>query len=226
MNNPSLSIPWNDIDTLLLDMDGTLLDLHFDSYFWKEYVPLKYAEKCGLDIKTSREILTPRFRAAEKTLNWYCIDYWSETLDLDIGLLKKDVAHLITFKPLAKEFLTTMRKKNKRLVLVTNAHEKSLGLKLEHTLLDHYLDQIISAHDVGLPKENVLFWNQLLTYASFDKEKSLLIDDNLHALASAKDYGIKHLLAVKQPSSKDAPMDTGTFMAMNDFSELLNSVTS
>src|SRR5690606_507131 len=28
------SLPWNQIDTVLLDMDGTLLDLHFDNHFW------------------------------------------------------------------------------------------------------------------------------------------------------------------------------------------------
>ena len=38
-------IDWNAINTVLLDMDGTILDLHFDNYFWKEYVPQKYAEK-------------------------------------------------------------------------------------------------------------------------------------------------------------------------------------
>ncbi|HBT55971.1 MAG TPA: haloacid dehalogenase, partial [Pseudomonas sp.] len=30
---------WNAIDTVLLDMDGTLLDLHFDNHFWLEHMP-------------------------------------------------------------------------------------------------------------------------------------------------------------------------------------------
>lgn len=34
-------IAWKEIDTVLLDMDGTLLDLNFDNHFWKEFVPLK-----------------------------------------------------------------------------------------------------------------------------------------------------------------------------------------
>jgi 5'-nucleotidase len=30
---------WREIDTVLLDMDGTLLDLEFDSHFWLSLVP-------------------------------------------------------------------------------------------------------------------------------------------------------------------------------------------
>jgi 5'-nucleotidase len=34
-----LDLDWNNIDTVLLDMDGTLLDLAFDSQFWLQDVP-------------------------------------------------------------------------------------------------------------------------------------------------------------------------------------------
>ena len=30
---------WQEIDTVLLDMDGTLLDLHYDNYFWLTHIP-------------------------------------------------------------------------------------------------------------------------------------------------------------------------------------------
>ena len=36
-------IDWSCIDTVLLDMDGTLLDLHFDNFFWSEHLPRTYA---------------------------------------------------------------------------------------------------------------------------------------------------------------------------------------
>ena len=39
---------WENIETVLLDMDGTLLDLHFDNHFWLQHVPVCYAEKHGL----------------------------------------------------------------------------------------------------------------------------------------------------------------------------------
>jgi len=42
-------IPWGDINTVFLDMDGTLLDLNFDNHFWLEHVPQRYAEARGLE---------------------------------------------------------------------------------------------------------------------------------------------------------------------------------
>ena len=34
---------WMRVETVLLDLDGTLLDLAFDNYFWRERVPAAYA---------------------------------------------------------------------------------------------------------------------------------------------------------------------------------------
>ena len=71
-----MKVNWSAIDTLMLDMDGTLLDLHFDNYFWQHWVPVKYAEKHRLSVAEAREKLIPRFRALEGTMQWYCVDFW------------------------------------------------------------------------------------------------------------------------------------------------------
>jgi len=41
-------IAWQEVDTVLLDMDGTLLDLAFDNYFWQKLVPETYGAKLGI----------------------------------------------------------------------------------------------------------------------------------------------------------------------------------
>lgn len=38
---------WKTIDTVLLDMDGTLLDLHFDNHFWLSLVPQEFKQATG-----------------------------------------------------------------------------------------------------------------------------------------------------------------------------------
>ena len=84
---------WSLINTVLLDMDGTLLDLHYDNHFWLEHVPRRYAEKHALSLEAAKEALRGRYRQAEGTLDWYCVDYWTRELNLDIALLKEEVDH-------------------------------------------------------------------------------------------------------------------------------------
>jgi len=214
-------IDWNDIHDVLLDMDGTLLDLHFDNHFWQEVVPRRYARGRGLDVVTAKNILGPIFRRSEGTLNWYCLDYWTRELSLDIAALKQEAAHLIAVHPHAIDFLDALRAAGKRTVLVTNAHPKSLALKLERTRLGDHLDAIVSAHDIGHPKEEAAFWEELRCQQGFVTEHALLIDDNLAILRAARRYGIKYLLAVHRPDTRCPPRETGEFTALRDFRDIL-----
>lgn len=211
---------WKNIQTVLLDMDGTLLDLHFDNYFWLHYVPECYAKKNNIDFDSAYQLLTSRYKEVEGTIDWYCVDYWSEQLDIDIPLLKEQISHLIQLHPHVLDFLNNLKKQGKKRVLVTNAHQKSLSIKLKKTPLGDYLDQIISAHELGLPKEEPLFWTKLQTLINFDPEKTILIDDNETVLRSAQNYGIKYLLAITQPDSKQNQKNISEFFAVNNFSEL------
>lgn len=212
---------WDQIDTVFLDMDGTLLDLHFDNHFWLQHVPMRYAEKHKLTHQQALEELLPRFRSLEGTINWYCLDYWTRELDLDIPLLKEEVKHLIQIHPYVIEFLESLHKADKRRVLVTNAHQKSLDLKMNNTPLGGLLDKIISAHQLGLPKEAPAFWNKLHVIEDFEMQRTLLIDDNLNALRSAKNYGIGYLLAIYRPDSKSDIKDVGEFQAIHSFKEIM-----
>jgi 5'-nucleotidase len=214
-------IPWNSIETALLDMDGTLLDLHFDNYFWHEHVPLRYAQKNGIALAEAARQLHARYDAAAGTLNWYCVDYWSHDLGLDIRALKYEVADKIALQPHAIEFLGAIRARGKRLALVTNAHGKTLALKLERTGLGDHFDGIVCAHDLGLPKEHAGFWDRLRREWPFDPETSVLVDDSLPVLRAARQYGIEQCIAVKRPDSKGPEKSTVEFQAIGSLRELI-----
>ncbi len=215
---------WNQIETVLLDMDGTLLDLHFDNYFWLHHVPRRYAEKHDLEVNAAKETLFPLFRSVEGTIEWYCVDYWSETLGLDIAELKSEIEHLIAIHPDVVPFLSRLRESGKRAVLVTNAHQKSLTLKMNRTGLDQHLDLIVCSHDFGVPKEDTDFWRKLDQQIRFDRQRTLLIDDSLAVLRSAQRFGIKHLLAVFKPDSKDGVRDVAEFTAFHHFREIMPEI--
>ncbi|MDR2240456.1 MAG: GMP/IMP nucleotidase [Zoogloeaceae bacterium] len=216
-------IDWRAIDTVLLDMDGTLLDLHFDNHFWQEHVPTRYAERHGLPHAEAHRLITDLYRAKAGTLDWYCVDHWTRELQLDIIRLKEEVAHLIAVHPDVPRFLDTLRERGKGVALVTNAHQKSLALKMARTGLAAHFDLLISSHEVGLPKEDPAFWPALRALLPYDPARALLIDDSLPVLRAARRAGIQHLLAVHRPDSRQPDKDVGEFAALRRFTDILPS---
>lgn len=212
---------WNAIDTVLLDMDGTLLDLNFDNHFWQTHVPLRYAEKHGLSGEAAGAHLAERYRAKTGTLDWYSVDYWSRELELDIAALKEEVAHLIAVHPDVPDFLDTLRRLGKRILLVTNAHHKSLSLKMARTGLTAHFDVLVTSHEIGLPKEDADFWPALAAFHPFDPGRSLLIDDSLPVLRAARKAGIAHLLGIAQPDSRRPRTDGDEFITIGRFAQIM-----
>jgi putative hydrolase of the HAD superfamily len=215
------AIDWNLIDTVLLDMDGTLLDLHFDNHFWQAHVPLRYAEALGVSKEAAREELAGRYHARAGTLDWYSVDFWEAELELDIMALKEEVAHLIAIHPTVVDFLRAVESSGRRMVLVTNAHHKSVTLKMARTGLQPHFDAIITSHELGLPKEDVGFWDLLQRVEPFDPARTLLVDDSLPVLDSARSYGISHLRAILQPDTRLPHKETGVYAALASFADLL-----
>jgi len=217
----SSNINWKEIDTVLLDMDGTLLDLNFDLHFWLEYLPLVYANKHNLSHQQSKDKIRPMLEAEQGKLHWYCLDYWQKILELDIVKLKKDVSHLIQIHPFVLEFLAQAKQHKKRIYLVTNAHRKTVQLKMQVTNLEHYFDEIISSHDYNAAKEEQAFWQQLERSINLNKQKSIFFDDSISVLNSAKEFGISTVVAISKPSSKIDTKQIEGFINIETFEHAL-----
>jgi putative hydrolase of the HAD superfamily len=213
-------VDWRAIDTVLLDMDGTLLDLHFDNHFWQVYVPEKFAERHGMPHAEAHAECFRRYSAKAGTLDWYCVDYWTQQLELDIVQLKQELSHLIAVHPDVTHFLTAVRATGKRVVLVTNAHRKSLNLKMDRTGLAVNFDAMHVSHEYGIAKEDPAFWRALQCSEPFDPARTLLVDDSLPVLRSAQQFGIAHLRAVLQPDTRQPDKDVADFIAIRRFSEI------
>lgn len=214
-------IDWPRIDTVLLDMDGTLLDLYFDNYFWLEYLPERFAQARDLTIADAKAQLMQEFGRHQGTLNWYCLDFWSASLGLDVIALKHDIRHRVSPRPHALRFLQAIRDSGRRAVLCTNAHRASLTLKLVDTGLDLHLDAVVSSHDFRLPKEDLRFWEALQAHLGHDPLRTLLIDDNLSVLKTARQAGIAHLAGIALPDSQRPPLQLEDFFTIDSFLDVL-----
>jgi GMP/IMP 5'-nucleotidase len=220
MKASTTMLPWHEIDSVLVDMDGTLLDLAFDNFFWQELVPAQFAARNGLDETRARRDIAARYEREEGRLAWYCIDHWSRELDLDLRALKWSHRHLIGYLPGAPEFLARVRRLGKPLTLVTNAHHVTLEVKVAQTRLDAHVDRMICSHDLAAPKEHERFWPELQRREGFDPARTVLIEDSLAVLAAARRFGLGMTIAVRRPDSRLPPREISEFPAVDGVGEL------
>ncbi len=219
---PNAALPAG-IDTLLLDLDGTLLDLDYDNRFWYETIPRAWGHRHGVGIDAAREAIAPLFKACEGTLPWYCIDHWTTELALDIRALKRDSTAFIRWLPGATDFLRQQRAAGRRLVLATNAHPATLDIKDEAVGISPYFDAMVTSHQFGAPKEDRRFWQGLRAAEPFDPARTVFIDDSLAVLKAARVAGLPHLIAIARPDSVRPARDMGDFPTVTTIADLVTA---
>ncbi len=213
-------IDWAQVDDVLLDMDGTLLDRHFDNYFFEEALPRRYADTFREDFAESKQRLMQMYRAVEGKLAWADLDHWTRTLGIDVVALSREWAHLIGYLPDAVEFLGQLRTMGKRVTLVTNAHPGGIQIKTGRTGLDRHVDRIVGAFDLGFLKMQPDFWPACREAVMFDPARTLYVDDDETCLAAAEQYGIRHIYHSAKSSSRLPADPSARFPAIATLSDL------
>jgi HAD superfamily hydrolase (TIGR01509 family) len=204
-------VNWENVEWVILDMDGTVLDLAYDNFFWRQLVPQRYAEAHGLTLEQARIALEPRFLEIQHTLPWYCTDHWSRLTGLDLAALKRETKHRIGPLEGSVEFLHVVKASGRKLWLATNAHRDSWSIKLEHTGLRPLFEQIICSHDFGAPKEDPQFWQRFIAQHPFAIERALFVDDSLPVLRAARDFGVGQVVAISHPDTTMPPREISEF---------------
>ena len=212
---------WSAVDDVLLDMDGTLLDRHFDNYFFEEGLPRRYADQYGLEFHAAQKQLLQMYRSVEGTLEWADLTYWTTRLGLDVVALTRELAGLIGFLPEAPEFLRHLRSSGKRITVVTNAHVTNLEIKVERTGLDQYVDRIVNAFEIGYLKMRSEFWPVCREMVGFNPARTIFIDDDEACIAAAHQYGIGHVYHSAKSSSRLPPEPSSRFQSIETFQELI-----
>lgn len=217
-------VDWGQLDTILLDMDGTLLDLAFDNHFWGTVIPERWGRNNRLDLASSQQHLAPMFAREQGKLNWYCLDFWGQTLELDIPSIKMTCADGIRWRPQAETFLNRLRASHLDVVLITNAHPITLEIKAEKLPLAKWFNKMISSHSYGAPKETARFWEQLIADRPFSPHRTLFVDDSEHVLDAAHTFGVGHLITLRQPDSSLPPKTDTRYPSILHFEEIMQGL--
>jgi 5'-nucleotidase len=216
-----MTVQWHAVDHVMLDMDGTVLDLAFDNYFWGEVVPSRYAQKKSISFDAAHAELKPHFDSLRGTLPWYSLTHWSALTGLDLPRLKHEVRHRSGPLAGAPDFLRAVKASGRALWLVTNADPLALDIKQMHSGLSAHFDRLVSSHDFDAPKEDPRFWPRLAARFPFDRERVLYVDDNPAVLAAAAGYGIGQLVAIRHPDTTREPRDVPGFASVDRLADLL-----
>jgi putative hydrolase of the HAD superfamily len=212
---------WRRFDKILLDMDGTILDLAYDNYFWQELVPRCLARERNAELADTRRELFAHFARKQGSLDWYCLDYWSAELSLDLRALKSASSHRVRYLPGAVDYLGRLKATGKRVALVTNAHAHTLEVKKGVAGLARWIDTFVSSHEFGVPKESGTFWAGARQRLGFDPATTLFIDDSLPVLDAAVEAGIAGVLAVTRPDTRQPARVVERHAAIEALAELV-----
>ncbi len=183
------------LENILLDMDGVLLDTSYDNFFWQKHIPMKYAELKSINSDQAIRITHSLFNYKKGNKDWYDLDYWSNMLGLDVEQekLSADMINRIKLKKGAVDFLERYHK-DKNLFLVTNAHRKTLNIKMKRFPLLKYFKMVICSHELKYVKEEIPFWFILRNKLNINYDKSLLIEDTMDNIKSAYHCGLKSII--------------------------------
>ncbi len=213
-------VDWSAVDTVILDMDGTILDLHYDNTVWNQLLPRAYADQHRLSLHEAEEVLYGHMRDVRGSIDFYSFEHWTAFTGLDLIALHRRATDLVTYRPGAQAFLRWLQASHRQSLIATNAHRDSLAVKFSHIDLEQEVDAVISSHDFGHPKEAAPFWSALQASHPFDRARALFVDDNEEVLAAAAAYGIANVLCVAQPDSQRPVRDVLRYPSFNDFAEL------
>ena len=220
--SPQHCFDWSHIDDVLLDMDGTLLDRHFDNFFFEVELPRRYAVLHTLSFEEARDRLMAMYRSVEGELAWTDLNYWTRRVGIDVVAMHKELDHMIGFLPGAEEFLRHLRQIGKRVTIITNAHRTGVSVKVAKTGLDRHVERIVDAFEVGYLKMKPEYWPACQRLLGFDPTRSLFMDDDEGCLTAAKAFGVAHLVHSAKSSSQLPPSPLPQFFSVSGFTPLLN----
>jgi len=190
---------------MLVDMDGVILDNTYDNNFWQNQIPGVISKNKNISFEDAKRLAVQIFNYKKNTKDWYDVDYWSNMLNVDIEAEKRSSISFdrIQLYEGVTETLNKL-KNNFILILITNAHRKTLNIKLEKYDLNPYFENMICAHELHYVKENIQLWYMLKSRFKLDYTKTLLIEDTINNIKVGLSAGISQAVYLGDESYEDS----------------------
>lgn len=190
---------------MLVDMDGVILDNTYDNNFWQNQIPGVISKNKNISFEDAKRLAVQIFNYKKNTKDWYDVDYWSNMLNVDIEAEKRSSISFDRIQ-LYEGVTKTLNKlkDNFRLILITNAHRKTLNIKLEKYDLSPYFENMICAHELHYVKENIQLWYMLKSRFKLDYTKTLLIEDTINNIKVGLSAGISQAVYLGDESYEDS----------------------
>jgi len=196
-----------DFEGAIFDMDGTLLDsMAMWATFASDFLRSKgITPEQNLDKKI--EVFTVEQVAAYFAKNYLKTEQITDIiLDINKSVLTY-YEQKSTLKPGVAKFLQALYDHNIRMCVATATPKKLAYSALKRNNILHFFPAssggIISCSDIGINKDSTEFYTTTLQKLCTPRVKTIVFEDVLHAVKSAKKAGFKVIAIYDESSSKN-----------------------
>lgn len=174
---------------IIFDVDGTLLD---SMPVWKN-VGLDYLRSVNVEPKEDTEE-----RLRSMSLYDAAVYYKEEchvpvSVEEIINSINSMIEHFYmneeALKPGVAQMLDTFYNAGIKMCIATATDRYLIEASLKKNGIDRYFEKIFTCNEVGAGKENPLIYDMAAKYMGTDKSNTIIFEDALYAITSAKNAG-------------------------------------
>jgi len=221
-----MDIRFDNIDTMLFDYEGTLVDFQW-----------KLAEAVEETLKMLRDLGFAKDRIQSRRYSTLMTEAMQGAVE--IGLQPDQVREKIGFvydrfdedaltrwalRPYVKDFLKAIRAKGVRTGLVSNVGGKTLSKALSKLGLEGFFDIALSRNDVLNLKPNPDGINLAIEKLGTQKDKSIFMGDSLDDINAARNAGIRVIIITDGENIKEDLLAAKPDYVIKGYEELLRAL--
>ncbi len=216
----------NDVEAVLFDFEGTLVDLQWD---------LRAAVKETLEMLGTLHFPIQRFQGMKySTLMLEAIriaqeigqspEKVREKIEAIYDRFDEDAFRRWRLRSGSQEFLSALRTKGTKTGLVSNVGRKTLQKAVLKLGLDPLFDVVVSRNDVRFMKPSGEGLHLALGRLQVMKDKALYVGDSLDDILAAKAAGIKVIIILGKDNPEAELFSAEADQRIHHFNELLPSL--